>query len=124
MSDRAFLAKIEEEPAEALHKLAYADWLDEQRRHGLAFAYRWAARRGHHPRVTPGIKRAVWSTFRRGQHKPAWPSQLPPLVFAQLRPLKQVTTTSYAPPNYRCRDMSIAFAALADVLQKLREVIE
>lgn len=91
-----------------------ADWLDEHGEPDLAFAYRWAAGRGRYPIVTPKRKWAFWSTLSRGQHKPAWPHQLPREVFHWLKPSRG---------KCRYRDVAMAFVRLAAALKRLRDCL-
>ena len=119
-----FVASLLNAPGDSTIMGAFADWLDEHDKHHLAFALRWAARRRLFPDISPMGRRSNWSTHRRGQYKPAYPHQLPPLVFAQLRPLGRVRTSTYAPPRFTSGSLMGAFAALADALRRLRDVLE
>jgi uncharacterized protein (TIGR02996 family) len=50
-----------------MHKLVYADWLEENDRLDEAYAFRWAAGRRLHPRLTPARRYASWQASRPGQ---------------------------------------------------------
>lgn len=97
-------------PVPATEMGVLADWLDENGEPDLAFAYRWAARRGHFPRLTPKGRYAGWSAPLRGQHKLAWPHQLPRVVFARVK-------------GGRSRSVEGAFAKLAAALAELRAAV-
>jgi uncharacterized protein (TIGR02996 family) len=45
----AFLEDVLARPEDTAVKLIFADWLDENGRPDLAYAYRWMARRGFRP---------------------------------------------------------------------------
>jgi uncharacterized protein (TIGR02996 family) len=48
-TDNAFVEDILAHPTDTAAMRIYADWLDEQGRTDLAFAYRWMAGRGYRP---------------------------------------------------------------------------
>jgi hypothetical protein len=94
-----------------------ADWLEEHGEDSLAYAYRWCARRGRFPALTPGRRRCWWATLVRGQNKPVWPQQVPRAVWDALRPRKGPGE------HHNHRNAGLAFAALADALRRLREAV-
>jgi hypothetical protein len=98
--------------------LVCADWLEEHGEVSLAYAYRWCARRGHFPLVTPTRKLAAWAARPAYRRRPGTLRfELPRPVWDALRPRKGPGA------SYRCRDAGLAFAALADALRRLREAL-
>jgi uncharacterized protein (TIGR02996 family) len=117
--EKAFWAAIKAAPADHLAKLVFADWLAERsERPALEYAMRWAGVRGRHPLVTPARGLASWAFLRKGQHRPAWPHQLPRLVYERLR-----GGATYD-AHRRYVNTRAAFESLAAVLQSGRDVFE
>src|SRR5690242_16996779 len=65
-TDAAFLRSIEADLADAAPLLIYADWLEEQGKEQLAYAWRWMGRRGYRPakrtRLRARMPWAWWHT--------------------------------------------------------------
>lgn len=101
--------------------LVFADWLEEQGEPDLAFAYRWAARRQRFPEPTFARRYWQWSARLRGQHRPVYAHQLPPIIFNNM-PGKFIVQTS---PGYvSAKSVESAFAHLSRALAKIRKEIE
>ena len=93
-------------------KLVLADWLEENDKPGLAYAFRWAGERGRHPYISPKGRNSYWDCKRR-RGKEAL-HQLPRQVFDEL---------PFARPELPMRDTLAAFEALAQALFRLRCIL-
>lgn len=90
-----FLRKLAESKGDPLHRLIFADWLDDNGYDGAAHGQRWAAKYRKAPKVaTPeeGYYVGGWDKDRSNQshahdHDPENPHQLP-RVFTKLSPLE------------------------------------
>jgi uncharacterized protein (TIGR02996 family) len=109
----AFIDAISEERA-AVHKLAYADWLEERGRADEAHAYRWAAHRDRHPKVTPAWKHCVWQMEPPGQKQKA-SYHLPRELFAM--------HSTFA-TKYHSTCLTNAFQWLAMTLKKVKALYQ
>lgn len=111
-------------PADPLAKLVLADALDEAGRPWVAWAFRWAAKTGRHPRAT------VWRGRARGGWLWTWtppsvrkvglyPQMLPDCVWAEMRPRRARDSYCVAAAN-----PWTAFLHLADALRRVREATD
>lgn len=119
--EKQFLIAIEESN-DPLHKLAYADWLEEQtsmvlQARRLAYAYRWAAHRQKHPGRKDGF--CVWrcsshSDVTRKEFEEGY--MLPWAVYQYL------SHFSMNPDgDYYTTYLHLAFQSLADALNRLKK---
>lgn len=107
---------------EKLDLLAYADWLTERGESPrLVHALRWCARRDCRPRLSPQGQTAAWEV-RRNAGKKTSAAALPRIVFDQIKSgsLYKGTRLFRGVP----RPALVAYRALADALEKLREAYE
>ena len=69
MTHDDFLKAVEADPSLPGPKLVYADWLEEDGNDALAFAYRWAAKRGKWPN---GLTHGAIVHYKHAQYTHAW----------------------------------------------------
>jgi uncharacterized protein (TIGR02996 family) len=119
--EASFLADIAARPDDPAPKLAYADWLREKwPGDTLAYAYEWAARRRMRPSAVTWHGRPSWLWHERTPRlRLDYPDHLPPPVFAQLKGGLPMPV----PWARRYRTLAVAFAALADALDRLRAAL-
>lgn len=114
---KQFLNSIEENPFDALPKLAFADWLYENNEQDLSIAYRWAAKNSRHPRITPRRKTAIWT---RGSRKISiFHFCLPYIIF-----LSMGLKGNLGGRDLRCKDSEDAFKRLAFSLSVICKLVE
>jgi uncharacterized protein (TIGR02996 family) len=115
---RELLQAVIDHPTDHARKLILADWLEEKGNGAvLTFAMRWCGIHGRHPGYTPHRKFYRWATLLRGQNNPAWPHQLPRIVYAAFRP-KPASMN-----GVRFRSAEQAFVQLGRALEQLREAV-
>lgn len=115
---RRLLQAVIDDPDPA-HKYVYADWLDEHGWPDLAYAYRWAASRDHHPILTEKLRLANWCRRHKGTRK-HYPHHLPRQVY------EAMANGGFGGkgPIKRYRNLEGAFQKLSEALAMLRGIVE
>ncbi len=102
--EEALVRAIRNNP-DPVHKLVYADWLEEHGQDDLAYAYRWAAHRDKHP--ASSMRSWVWRDYPK--HGPCC---LPPSV------MRAITSSR---TKVLIGDVTLAFQVLARALKQCKE---
>jgi hypothetical protein len=94
----------------------FADWLERNNETGLAYAYRWAGKRGLFPKQSPKGRRWSWKRIPKRGAKPRFKTHwhLPHELYDAMNPIGS--------PGYWYRNPADAFSDLARALYKLRTV--
>jgi hypothetical protein len=100
-------------------KQVYADWLDDNGQSDLAFAYRWAARRGKYPSLSLGGRCATWYAVMNPAHA-GQSHKLPAPVIDAMAGVTDRRVTRFR----NCAGVGEAFEVLAEALAKLRRLVE
>lgn len=113
----SLLAMIECDPS-PIHKMVFADYLEEQGENSLARAYHWAAKKDRHPRYgfEWGWKPSGdWVMGHLGQQNC---QRIPFFVYRAIDGVDDQTTAAYYP------NAEQAFAALATALDRIWSLLE
>jgi uncharacterized protein (TIGR02996 family) len=110
--DEPFIKAILDHPGDPSPLGVYGDWLDEQSRTDLGYAYHWAAARKRWPQLSKKKQRTSWTGPCRHGQPQSW--QLPWVVHQQLRPRPAPLY------SWGCLTVPDAFAGLAESLIALR----
>jgi uncharacterized protein (TIGR02996 family) len=117
-TEAGLLKAIAEAPGDPTPMLVLADWLEGKGQDGRAYAYRWAARRGVRPHVSPRLRSIFWSARpRRPPSAAVSPWSLPRPLFDLLPGRRRSSVVR----TYR--ELSVAFDALALALDRLRQLL-
>lgn len=92
-------------------KMIYADWLEDHGRLPLCHAYRWAASRDLHPRVSDVRGYATWYLCGFGPRRCCLPDVVMDLI-------------AYGQRRVSCHAVAGAFEALAGALAELKALYE
>ena len=120
----SLLHGVIDNPSDSVRKLVFADWLDDEGKPDQAYAFRWVAGLGLHPRVTPA---RGWSSWRKIPAKPPrflLPHFLPRVVWDELSTWGKVPHVRTHHSTRQYGSFEVAFLRLAEALARLRGVIE
>jgi uncharacterized protein (TIGR02996 family) len=126
-TESAFLRSIEADLDDPAPILIYADWLEEQGKDQLAYAWRWMGRRGYRPaKRTRPRARIPWAWWHTSSHEMA--TDLEDLADLHLHPRARLPVLLFramgsAGAHIYCRNLAEAAERLAGGLQVLGELV-